>query len=431
MGANPKQTLFPIISLVTIFIIYIVFKGNEKYLTNQNLNTIIVIFFITNLIIYITGKFNVESGFLKIIKTKFGINMKLVMIISSFFMLLKWVFIKNNNLLKDIFIYTIIFFVIPLLLIPFIYPNPDIDLYIILKQSIRDLSLNIDPYLRVYPDIYKGAYDYAYQKQPVKLVYWPMNLYLLYPFQHILGDLRWGYIFSLIFGVLILFFGIERKWKVLFISGILLFGNAFTFHIIRFAWIDPLTFPITALYFVFTYKNKYFLSFVFLGILVSLKLYFIFFIPISMVYYLKNVNSLKKAIFYLFVTVMVAILCFVPFIFSNTDGIIYSLKYFANSRPRLDSLSIPGYLFKFKYETSNIFMAIFFVLYVWILYRSYNNNKEIQNHIADFGVVLFIFFIFSKQAFGNYYYNLIYLSIMFICFKSFSIKRIVNSQKHN
>ena len=54
--------------------------------------------------------------------------------------------------------------------IPVLFPEPHIDLFKIIKNSNELLLSGKDPYQYIYPDIYNGEFDYAYQKQPVKLV---------------------------------------------------------------------------------------------------------------------------------------------------------------------------------------------------------------------------------------------------------------------
>lgn len=71
---------------------------------------------------------------------------------------------------SDTIIFFRCFFVTLPFFIPVLFPEPHIDLFKIIKNS-NELLLSVkDPCHHIYPDIYYGEFDYAYQKQPVKLV---------------------------------------------------------------------------------------------------------------------------------------------------------------------------------------------------------------------------------------------------------------------
>ena len=51
-----------------------------------------------------------------------------------------------------------------------LFPEPHIDLFKIIINSNELLLSGKDPCHHIYPDIFYGEFDSAYQKQPVKLV---------------------------------------------------------------------------------------------------------------------------------------------------------------------------------------------------------------------------------------------------------------------
>ena len=71
---------------------------------------------------------------------------------------------------SDTIIFFRCFFVTLPFFIPVLFPEPHIDLFKIIKNSNELLLSGKDPCHHIYPDIYNGEFDYAYQKQPVKLV---------------------------------------------------------------------------------------------------------------------------------------------------------------------------------------------------------------------------------------------------------------------
>ena len=71
---------------------------------------------------------------------------------------------------SDTIIFFRCFFVTLPFFIPVLFPEPHIDLFKIIKNSNELLLSGKDPYQHIYPDIYNREFDYAYQKQLVKLV---------------------------------------------------------------------------------------------------------------------------------------------------------------------------------------------------------------------------------------------------------------------
>ncbi len=417
LGGNPKQIFLPI--LLLIFAFFLASVSDERFLKKYKLSHLLIatdVFLLINIIIFITGKVNVESQFFKILLEKTGVNFKIILIVTTALLLAVKIYFRKK-LLGFSFLFTLIFFFGFILIIPFLYPEPFIDLYVILKQSIVDIFANKDPYERVFPDIYDGVQDYAYRNQQIKLVYWPMNVFLLAPFQFLFGDLRFAYVFFLLASCLVLYFGFNRNKLVFYASFILLFSNPYTFYMVKYAWIDILALPFFALYFICFQQKKYVLSFVILGILMSLKLYFIVLFPLSLIYFFNIEKDTKKAILLMIVSVAVMGICFLPYLVTNPKAILYTLEYFANSFPRYDSLSIPGYVFQFGYNIDKMCSAISVLFILWIFFRTYKKKEiSIYSQIRNLTMILFVLFILAKQAFGNYYYNLMFLGIVYLCF---------------
>lgn len=100
-----------------------------------------------------------------------------------------------------------------------------------------------------------------------------------------------------------------------------------------------------------------------------------------------------------------------------------SIDYFRNSNPRYDAISVTGYLFSNGANMINLSnYLIFLILGViyFVFYKTKNYTPFLL--IKYFILVLFSIFILSKQAFDNYYYNIILLSICYIIIYFFSCK---------
>ena len=296
-----------------------------------------------------------------------------------------------------------------------------------MKQSIIDLSHHTDPYLRTFPDIYAGKYDYTYQQQEIKLVYWPLNLYLLYPFQMIFGDLRYAQLFFLFASCVLLYFLTNKNKIVFLLSFILIFSNPYTSFMVKYAWIDTLAFPFFVLYFLLFKKKKFLIAYLLLGILMSLKLYYIFLLPISVLYLYNKFNNWRQPILLGFFSVFVTLLCFLPYLITNCESLFYTIIYFTKSLPRLDSLSLTGYIYQFGYNINAWTSPISILIITFILVRIWRQKRNsVFFQIQDLSIVLFALFILGKQAFGNYYYNLMFLAVLYISILISSEKRTTN-----
>ena len=433
LGGNPKQSFTPILFLILIFFAsYFFCNQNLQKISKNSIIILVDLVLLINIIILITGKVNSEGHLLGIFQEKLGINLKILLVFGAASLFLIKIYNRKKLSLNLSALFTTFFFLPLLLLIPKFFPTPFIDVFIILKQSIVDLFQNSDPYLRTYPDIYKGLYDYAYQKQEIKLVYWPTNLYFLYPFQIIFGDLRFAYPFFLLLSCLLLFILNEGKKIVFLISFILLFSNPYTFFMVKYGWIDTLSFPFFALYFLMFKKKKFTFAAIVLGILMSLKLYYIFLLPISFLYLFNNTKDLKRCLSLGFLSIFITILCFVPFIFTNFDAILYTISYFNNSLPRFDSLSVTGYIYQFGLNLNTMNSVLSIVIIIFILARIYRKNRTtILSQIQDSALILLVLFILGKQAFGNYYFNVMFLAVIYISILAAELKPAMkNSSKY-
>ena len=123
-----------------------------------------------NVFFFTIGKVNKESLLFKGIKETVGIDFKIVFIIYSL-LLITLFFVKKyrSNILRYYYIFPV-FFCDSTFFIPVLFPEPHIDLFKIIKNSNQLLHSRKDPYQHICPDIYNGEFDYAYQKQLVKLV---------------------------------------------------------------------------------------------------------------------------------------------------------------------------------------------------------------------------------------------------------------------
>ena len=414
---NPKQQILPIILLALNFIFLLIGKEDKSFGYNvQRLERFLAIVVILNFFLFFTGKIAVESQLFDVLKEHTGINWKAIILVYLGFCMLPVFNMFKINFKKAV-IPLLIFSISTCFVLPILFPAPFIDLYLILKQSITDLNFLQNPYQRTFPDIYNGMYDYAYQKQPVKLVYWPLNVYLLYPFQIFFGDLRFANLFYLFLGCLILFWNFGNSRKVLFWGLALIFSCPYTFFMIKYGWIDTLAFPFFCLIFVSLKNGKSLYSFIFLGLLMALKLYYVMIFPFLVIYFLRLQNTKKDLLKYTLICCIAFLISFLPFVLTDFTSIQYSIQYFSNSKPRMDALSIVGYLYQFGKDFSTIF-NLFTLGFALVMYYLFYQAKTISitKLISYISITLFTVFLLAKQSFGNYYYNIILLSVILVVF---------------
>lgn len=417
LGGNTNQGLKPFfLLLLTIFFGI----SSDSFLMKWDHNKSKHLLFWTvniNIIFFLFGKVNRESSLFEIIQKTSGVDFKIILI---FYCLLIITLYFNKRLkslvLRYYYIFPLLFFFIVIVFIPTFFPEPHIDLFTILKNSNNIIISGKDPYQYIYPDIYNGEFDYAYQKQEIRLVYWPLSLYLTFPFQFLFGDFRYAYIFYILLSAFVVYF-YSSKYQIFNSLSLLLlfFTNSFTFYMIKYSWIDLLAIPLFVIIFMALQKKRFVISFIFIGLLSALKLYYIFLIPLFLIYVIKNQKfSGKNIILYLIILLTAFSVCFLPFLYTNFKGLAYTVEYFNNSKPRLESLSFPGLIFRSGVDLSALF-TVFTLVFLGIIYLIswITKSFSIYKLLKYISLVLLVSFIFAKQAFGNYYYNITILMIIY------------------
>ena len=121
---------------------------------------------------------------------------------------------------------------------------------------------------------------------------------------------------------------------------------------------------------------------------------------------------------YCFIAIITFVASLLPYLITDFKSILYTIQYFNNSSPRYESLSLPGYIYyHYKFDCSGYFNILYILILITFLIKFYlKNNKNTFAFIQYAALLLAILFVLSKQAFGNYYYNILLLAIIYICF---------------
>ena len=299
--------------------------------------------------------------------------------------------------------------------------TPGIDVYVMLQNAIGSFVHLQNPYNCRYADQYHGVYEQYYGAVNY-MTYWPSNVYAGSIFYLIFGDFRYAYVFVCF--CLIAFIYRHRSSADNNTRNILLFillwlcNPVLIFNINR-GWIDTYT---TLPFFISIYylnARKPILSGIFLGLVLSFKLYYLLLTPIIGIYLLSH-EGFKKTVQYALVCGGVFLLTILPFLIINFPLFYQStVAYYSSMKlARPDSLSWVSYLTRFNLNLvsagTNFSLLVIASLYLRFIF----SDKTIPRLLEFSAVALFIFFLCARQAFCNYYFFILFLFYMSIYFNS-------------
>jgi len=307
-----------------------------------------------------------------------------------------------NHLLKYRFWLLIAIALILRIFMVFSSPNPQIDVFDILKNGPKALLQGQNPYSQTYNKIYIDA--------PANyFAYSPGSILAVLPFVAIFNDPRFAMISAeILTAILIYIVGKNELLALLF-----LFNPRFSF-VTEQSWLDPLIpFFLLLFYYLYKIKEKESLALFIFGFIAVIKQSFIFF-P---VFLLKIIaGNLKK---WLWPTAAV-ILTLVPFLLWNAHDLIYNVftRYFVTVSERIPlthrSLTLFSFWFEqFQKDIPSLILWIIPLLFLTVVFI----KQQKQNWLIFFaGITVFHFalFFFSNAAFLNFYYLISQLILLTI-----------------
>ena len=304
-------------------------------------------------------------------------------------------------------------------LIPWVSPNPLIDVYQSNSQGADYLLSGLNPYGQSYLDIYLGKYDYT-----PGFAYWPGLLVWIAPFRWLLGDIRYAFIFSdIAIGAALYLFARKQKLAVelsLLISAAWLSQPVHLF-VIEQSWTDPILILLTLLHFWALMKQRWFVAALLAGHLVSVKQYGILVPAVTLVYLLSQRKSLRVLSVY-FGGALFALVAFtLPFVVTNMDAFLQStLLVFGNITSRTDSFSATAILineFGRDYSAS-LSMGLYLLCGVLISLGLYFLRSDMGQWAMSLFISYSVLFLFAKQAFCNYYYFSTFFLFLYAVFQA-------------
>ena len=297
-----------------------------------------------------------------------------------------------------------------------------IDVTVMLQKACDYFVHFKNPYDARYPDIFHGYYV-KYYGSINYMTYWPSVVYISSVFYFIFGDYRYAYIFISVVFALVIYrsrakIGLSKENALLYI--LLWVSNPVLAYTINRGWIDVL---VTLPFFLFLHylnTRKLILSGLFLGIVLSVKLYYLLLTPFIFIYLISHFGF-KRSVYFVAVCAGIFSATIVPFLVFDAHQFYQSTITFYSGMKlaRPDSLSWVSYLTRLNLELISegtyFSLASIIGLCIWFMFC----NKTITRLIEFSSVALMIFFMCARQAFCNYYLFVLFLFYMGIYFSPY------------
>lgn len=284
-------------------------------------------------------------------------------------------------------------------------PNPNVDVFIILKEAPQKLLQGINPYQALYTKIYpKITPDY--------FTYLPLSFFYMMPFVLLFHDPRYGIIFAyvLIVHVLSKIFPMNAGKKIPYLLLMAFLFLPRSFFMIEHSYLDPVIFMFFVLYRYCKEHNNH-IGYFFLGAFFTVKQDILLLFPLFVTKdRLMALFKIKN--FVLFALPFTLVLLFL--FWSKKDFLHDTLSsVFPTTTevpPFLLSLSFPIFLLKHNiiknmYTSIVISSSIFFILAITVMLQKIAATTKLYT-------LLLFFVYFHYVGFFNHYY-LIALFLVF------------------
>jgi hypothetical protein len=297
--------------------------------------------------------------------------------------------------------------------------SPRIDVYVIQKLGVEKLLHGENPFAMTFPDIY-GPNAHYYPpgivwEHVVQMpggpgiardvqcgyFYWPMSLLLATP-GYLFGDVRYSNLVSLIVAAALIAF--SRPSRISFLAAsVVLFCPAIFLMLVN-AWLEPQLLMLfsLAMFFLVRGKGRFpVVSCLIIGLLVAEKQYMVLTVPvIQLMIDQRGLKPLTRA------AVLVAIgagVIIVPFFIWDPRAFLHSSHALYVNLIRTDAISILAWL-KVRFDIQlHLFVTAGVGVAAAILVALFGRRNP-ATFAAGMAFVLTVSFLFSTQAFLNYYF---------------------------
>ena len=294
-------------------------------------------------------------------------------------------------------------------------PAPDIDVFAFQTESAQALVHGHNPYALRFRDIYFGRDEY----DAVKLYgeglsvngvlqfgfpYFPLSLLLTTPAQLVFGDYRYTQLIAVVFAAGVAMW--LRPGRNAVLAGALLLFSPRVFFVLEQGWTEPLVVALLAAVVLANEKKPSLTPWVF-GLLLAVKQYTVFMLPLAWLLLADDQRNVKGALIFLVKAAVPALLVTVPFVLWNPGEFWFSVVKLQTLQPfRGDSLSVMA---KIAALTGNAPAAwwAFVVATVVTALSLWRIPRGSAGFLVAVTLTYLAFFATSKQAFANYYFLVI------------------------
>jgi hypothetical protein len=295
-----------------------------------------------------------------------------------------------------------LFFII-LLLVPFLSPEPKIDVFLSNRLGAHFLLQGANPYNQIYPDVYQGQYDYH-----PGFLYWPGALLLQTISEFVFRDIRIILILAWIAGAFLL--KTRKNYLVAW----------FTLPFLSFAfeqgWLDPLISlgGVLALYGLRTKKNIWWVVGVVLA--ATVKQYG-FMVGLFSVLYFVLLNGIPKVRGSLLAMITGFLIIVAPFVYWDPHAFLdMTVLSHISAKVRPDALNFTAFWFRMTGDELASPVQLAFILLgllIAVLHVVQNHLRRGLRCVPEAWAIFFGFSVFfGKFAFCNYYLLLISFWLM-------------------
>lgn len=285
-------------------------------------------------------------------------------------------------------------------------PEPFIDLFVMQRDGARALIEGVNPYLPIYPNIhgpdspYYGPGLVVNGELTIGFPYPPLSLLLVLPAELLAGDPRFGHLVAIELAALAMAF--TRPGSISTGAALLYLFTPWTFFIVAGSWTEPLVVLMIALVALVAVRAPRLLGWS-LGLMIAIKQYLLLGLPLALLLLAGNGKTRWRLGWQ---AMLVAGLITVPFAVWDPSAFWWStVGSLAGQAFRPDSLT---YLAMIPGDWGPRLSVLGFLLLVpGLVLVALRAPRGASGFAASLGLLLLIFFAFSRQGSANYHFAVI------------------------
>jgi hypothetical protein len=297
--------------------------------------------------------------------------------------------------------------------------SPNIDVYVIQKLGAEKLLYGENPFAMTFPDIYGPKAPYyppgivvertvqtplgpaSVREVQCGYFYWPMSLLLALP-GYLFGDVRYSNLAALVLAAA--FIGYAKRNRISLLAGAVVLLCPGIFLMLVNAWLEPQLLMLMALtVFLMTRKDRraHIAAMVCFGLLVAEKQYMILTLPLIRL--MVPEPGLRPLIRAGVIAAASAAVVVLPFLLWDPRAFIHSSHALYVNLIRTDSVSILAWL-KLHFGVQLPMLVTACAGGAAAIVTALRARRDPATFAAAMAFVLTVSFLFSTQAFLNYYF---------------------------